>query len=1100
MPILSKRIILTNYSNQYHNQYRINASRQLRQRIGLVLLNIFLILTPSFTSLRAQDSTGTVTSTVPSTPSNTVLNGTIPPVPTVESTPTVVENPALGAQIDALVAAMSPAERVGQLFVITFDGNTVGPESDIAQLIYQYHVGGIVLSPKTRNFSNAKGEDTPQQVARLINQLQATAYGYLLPAATALNPVAPDAWPPTGTVSLQSQLGEPPLNLPLLIAVEQAGDDLPVTALRRGFTPLPTQMALGATWDTDLTRKVGQIVGRELRAVGVNMILGPNLDVVEQPRTDSVGALGAQSFGGDPYWVSLLGHAYIRGIHEGSVGRVATIVRHFPGQGDIDRLPDQEVATVQKTLPELRSVAIEPFFNVTRQTSTILSSTGDPGAADGMMSSHTRYSALQGTTPGRAGPLSLAPELNMIVNQGEFKDWHAGGGLLMSDALGVTAVRRYYDASLKLFPHRRVALDAFTAGHDLLYLSEAQAGLDWPTQKQHIIETIKFFQARYASDPDFTTHVDEALRRILQLKLRLYASGNLANATPSTNSSQATTWPLIANNPLIPLSTVLVHEADLNILNEDNRKDASKIMEQVARESITILSPDASQLSDALPTAPGEADKLLIFSDSRLVRECDRCTIEAALGPDAMAKIIETWYGSNATGQLHTNQVVSRTFADLAELLNTTSQNATPSASATLALTPTATSPVTSTREIATDDRVGEDVEPSVPDLDKNAKTEGLINDSNWLIFAMLDVDPTQQTNSDIVKQFLHERSEQLAGKHVIVFALNAPYFLDATEISKLTAYFGVYSKTQPFLESAVRALFRSYPPTGAPPVDVPGTRFGSLTERLKPDPSRSLELHVMLADQEVAPSGANETQRVLNAGDTIRLRVGPVLDYNGQPVHDDTLVNFQVKYQSEPTALIIEPVATRNGMAVRDILLERPGGLLLSASSEAAATSKTLMINIQGKALENTTAPSQTVVAVASPSVVTTPTLTGPPALSPTVAPPNPNETPAAVEPINNTQRVNLITLVIALLTIVITLSLLLIVQIWILPRHTLVRSMLWATIFGLLAYILYGIGAIPGSNQLRDSLHNLGPVVVVFIAMLLPLLWLQLRTEHPE
>ena len=92
------------------------------------------------------------------------------------------------------------------------------------------------------------------------------------------------------------------------------------------------------------------------------------------------------------------------------------------------------------------------------------------------------------------------------------------------------------------------------------------------------------------------------------------------------------------------------------------------------------------------------------------------------------------------------------------------------------------------------------------------------------------------------------------------------------------------------------------------------------------------------------------------------------------------------------------------------------------------------------------------------------------------------------------------LITLVIALLTIVITLSLLLIVQIWILPRHTLVRSMLWATIFGLLAYILYGIGAIPGSNQLRDSLHNLGPVVVVFIAMLLPLLWLQLRTEHPE
>ncbi len=1076
----------------------------LFQRIVLVLMNLSLILAPSLTIARAQDSTGIVTSTAISTTAanvtlNPTSNGTIPPVPTVNSATSAAEDTAFAAQIEAFVATMSPAERVGQLFVITFDGNEIGPDSDIAQLIYTYHVGGIVLSPKTRNFSNAKGEDTPRQVAKLVNQLQATAYGYFLPSVTALNPIMPEAWPPTGTLALASKLGGAPLNLPLLVAVEQSGDDLPVTALRRGFTPLPTQMALGATWDTDLTRKVGQIVGRELRAVGVNMLLGPSLDVIEQPRTDSVGALGVQSFGGDPYWVSLLGHAYITGVHEGGSGRVATIVRHFPGQGDIDRLPDQEVATVQGTLPELRSMAIEPFFNVTRQTSTILRPTGDPGAADGMMSSHTRYSALQGTTPGRAGPLSLAPELNMIINQGGFKDWHAGGGLLMSDALGVPAVRRYYDASLKVFPHRRVALDAFTAGHDLLYLSESQAGLDWSTQKQHIIETIKFFQARYASDPDFTTHVDESLRRILQLKLRLYARENLANATPAINSSQATTWPLLANNPLIPLQTVLVREADLNILDEQNRKDANKIMEQVARESITILSPDASQLSDALPTSPGETDKLLIFSDSRLVRECDSCTIEAALGPDAMAKIIETWYGSNATGQLHTNQVVSRTFADLAELLNTTSKDATPSASATTVPTPTVTLLITPTREIVVDEQVGEEVEPSRPDLDKNVKTERLISDSNWLIFAMLDVDPTQQTNSDIVKQFLHDRSEQLSGKHVIVFALNAPYFLDATEISKLTAYFGVYSKTQPFLESAVRALFRSYPPIGAPPVDVPGTRFGSLTERLKPDPSRPLELHVMLGDQEVAPSGANETQRPLNAGDTIRLRVGPVLDYNGQPVHDDTLVNFQVKYQSEPTALIIDPVATRNGIAMRDILLDRPGGLLLSASSEAAATSKTMMVNIQGQAIENTTVPTQTLTATVLTSVATN-TITSTPVLSPTVAPPNPNATPPSADTASTIQRVNLITLVIALLTIVITLSLLLIVQIWILPRHTLVRSMLWATIFGLLAYILYGVGAIPGSNQLRDSLHNLGPVVVVFIAMLLPLLWLQLRTEHPE
>ena len=42
---------------------------------------------------------------------------------------------------------MSVADRVGQLFLITFDGNDVGFESDIAELIYGYRVGGVVLDP-----------------------------------------------------------------------------------------------------------------------------------------------------------------------------------------------------------------------------------------------------------------------------------------------------------------------------------------------------------------------------------------------------------------------------------------------------------------------------------------------------------------------------------------------------------------------------------------------------------------------------------------------------------------------------------------------------------------------------------------------------------------------------------------------------------------------------------------------------------------------------------------------------------------------------------------------------------------------------------------
>ena len=46
--------------------------------------------------------------------------------------------------------------------------------------------------------------------------------------------------------------------------------------------------------------------------------------------------------------------------------------------------------------------------------------------------------------------------------------------------------------------------------------------------------------------------------------------------------------------------------------------------------------------------------------------------------------------------------------------------------------------------------------------------------------------------------------------------AFDAPYFLDSTEISKLSAYYGVYSRTGAFVDAAARALFLESPLLGA--------------------------------------------------------------------------------------------------------------------------------------------------------------------------------------------------------------------------------------------------------------------------------------------
>jgi beta-N-acetylhexosaminidase len=85
-------------------------------------------------------------------------------------------------------------------------------------------------------------------------------------------------------------------------------------------------------------RRVGEVRGRELSALGFNLFIGPSLDVLESPSLAG-GDLGTRVFGGDPFWVGEMGRAYVTGLHTGSDGGMLVIAKHFPGVGGADRLP-----------------------------------------------------------------------------------------------------------------------------------------------------------------------------------------------------------------------------------------------------------------------------------------------------------------------------------------------------------------------------------------------------------------------------------------------------------------------------------------------------------------------------------------------------------------------------------------------------------------------------------------------------------------------------------------------------------------------------------------------------------------------------------------
>ena len=63
---------------------------------------------------------------------------------------------------------MTVADKVGQLFLVSFQGRDVGPDSDIAVLVRDYRVGGVVLQPANDNFRNV-----PVSVSRVTGTTDA---------------------------------------------------------------------------------------------------------------------------------------------------------------------------------------------------------------------------------------------------------------------------------------------------------------------------------------------------------------------------------------------------------------------------------------------------------------------------------------------------------------------------------------------------------------------------------------------------------------------------------------------------------------------------------------------------------------------------------------------------------------------------------------------------------------------------------------------------------------------------------------------------------------------------------------------------------------
>jgi len=215
-------------------------------------------------------------------------------------------------------------------------------------------------------------------------------------------------------------------NIPLFMAIDAEWG----LGMRLEDAPdFPKNGRLGPKADEILLFDYGREVARECRRVGINMVLGPVIDVVENPR----GVIGSRSFGGDPVRVADLGVAYARGLESGGVISVA---KHFPGHGSPKGDSHKSLPVIRRDIHELDSIDLYPFRSYI-----------DAGLT-GVMVGHLAVPAVDSLAlPAAVSPVVIG---NLLRGRLGFK------GLVLTDAFNMEGAKGHN------------ALSALSAGADIV--------------------------------------------------------------------------------------------------------------------------------------------------------------------------------------------------------------------------------------------------------------------------------------------------------------------------------------------------------------------------------------------------------------------------------------------------------------------------------------------------------------------------------------------------------------------------------------------------------------------------------------------------------
>ncbi len=266
--------------------------------------------------------------------------------------------------------------------------------------------------------------------------------------------------------------------LPLLMAADY---ERGLRMGQRTGTPFTTNMGLGATGDVSAAYRQGKIICEEMRAIGVNWLFAPVVDINNNPDNP---VINIRSFGADPQKVGEFGAALTKGVREGNC--LATL-KHFPGHGDTATDSHIGLSVITIDRQRLDSVELVPFKMAI-----------DAGV-DAVMTAHIALPKITGDEI----PSTLNPKVSTDILRKDLKF----DGIITTDAMEMGAIKKTYS-------DERSAVMAVLAGADVILI---------PNSSKVAIDTI---EAAVKKGEISEERIEESVRRLLKAKYKLGLAEN----------------------------------------------------------------------------------------------------------------------------------------------------------------------------------------------------------------------------------------------------------------------------------------------------------------------------------------------------------------------------------------------------------------------------------------------------------------------------------------------------------------------------------------------------------------------------------------------